>query len=312
VSDPWAAVLACREDPEPFAAPWWSCAWWSCLGGAGDPRVVAVPGAGVVALWRDAAGVVRVMGGEDVTDYPGPVLAPGGAGAMAAGLLDALGPHGTAWSRLVVHNQRGREGFAPALAAEAARRGLPVRLTDDVEPVALLPLPATADAWVSGLGRHARHELARKRRRLARERPGAALRSATPASLDADLDAFVALHRTAPGEKGAFMTPAREAFFRRVAAEAAAAGVLRLDVLEDGGAPLAMMLGFRTLRAFLLYNAALDQAARALSPGIVLVAALVERAIGEGLEVFDFLRGGERYKLELGARLEPLQRVEVG
>jgi len=53
------------------------------------------------------------------------------------------------------------------------------------------------------------------------------------------------------------------------------------------------------------------QLSRALSPGIVLLSALIERAIGEGLERFDFMRGLERYKLELGARPADLMRLRL-
>jgi CelD/BcsL family acetyltransferase involved in cellulose biosynthesis len=165
---------------------------------------------------------------------------------------------------------------------------------------------------VAGLSRHRRHELARKRRRWARDRPGAVLRTAGGATLAADLESFFSLHRSSAGVKAGFMTPAREAFFREIARRLAELGVLRLDLLEDQGRPLAASLGFQTKRTFLLYNAALEPAARALSPGIVLTAALIDRAIGDGLEVFDFLRGTERYKLELGGRVQRLQRARIG
>jgi CelD/BcsL family acetyltransferase involved in cellulose biosynthesis len=113
--------------------------------------------------------------------------------------------------------------------------------------------------------------------------------------------------RGAPGDKGAFMSATVEAFFRRVAADCA----LRLDVLEHGGRPLAAAVGFRTTRGHHLYNMAFDRAAASLSPGIVLLAALIRQAIDDGLERFDFMRGLERYKLELGGIPHQLERVTV-
>jgi CelD/BcsL family acetyltransferase involved in cellulose biosynthesis len=43
----------------------------------------------------------------------------------------------------------------------------------------------------------------------------------------------------------------------------------------------------------------------------VLVAHLLERSIQQKLERFDFLRGPERYKYELGAQAVPLNNVRV-
>ena len=111
--------------------------------------------------------------------------------------------------------------------------------------------------------------------------------------------------RAAPGEKGGFLTPRIEAFLRAVAP------LGRLDVLEVAGRPLAVTLGFQSARTYHLYNMAFEQSARALSPGIVLLGALIERAIGDGLERFDFMRGLERYKLELGATPQQLIRLRV-
>jgi hypothetical protein len=160
--------------------------------------------------------------------------------------------------------------------------------------VAILALPDSWARYLRGLGRHSRHELDRKRRHLpeVQVRPG-------------DLDVFFAFFRRAPGDKGAFLTPRIEAFVRAVAP------LGRLDVLERDGVPLAMTLGFQTARTYYLYNMAYEQTARPLSPGIVLLGALIERAIADGLERFDFMRGLERYKLELGATPQQLIRLRI-
>ena len=52
---------------------------------------------------------------------------------------------------------------------------------------------------------------------------------------------------------------------------------------------------------YYLYNSAFDPAHGDASPGVVLVSMLIERAIEEGLAVFDFLKGDEHYKIRLGA-----------
>ena len=61
----------------------------------------------------------------------------------------------------------------------------------------------------------------------------------------------------------------------------------------------------------LYYNAGVDPDARDLSPGVVLIARYIERALAAGKRRFDFLRGDEPYKYEWGAVDEPIQRLLV-
>ena len=54
---------------------------------------------------------------------------------------------------------------------------------------------------------------------------------------------------------------------------------------------------------------AFDPELRTLSPGNVMLSHLIERAINQGMSVFDFLKGDATYKFRLGARERPLYRV---
>ena len=68
---------------------------------------------------------------------------------------------------------------------------------------------------------------------------------------------------------------------------------------------------FRTPEGYLYYNAGVDPDARDLSPGVLLVAEFIRRALADGARRFDFLRGDEPYKYEWGAVDEPIQRILV-
>ena len=310
----WRAVIARCPDPHPFQTLEWQRAWWETFGGGQLivwPVVAAdgAPGA-VVALVSDAAGVVRIVGSGDLTDYPSPAIAPGHVHLAAATLIDRLLAAPFAWRALELRNARPEDGLARALREAADARGLSSEETPD-EPVAVAALPSSFEDHLRGLSKHRRHELRRKRARLARALPGSVLRRADAATLEADLDAFLRLHRLARGDKGRFMSAQVEAFFRRVADEFMALGWLRLDLLEHAGRPLAATFAFQSATTYYLYNMAFDPAARTLAPGIVLLGALIERAIAEGLAQFDFLRGLERYKLELGGEPRRLTCVRV-
>jgi CelD/BcsL family acetyltransferase involved in cellulose biosynthesis len=309
----WRAVLDRVPEPHPFLMPEWSRAWWEYFADgelAVVPIVVDEEPIAVAPLHRSPDGVVRFVGGLDLTDYPGPAVVPGRAPGAAAGIVDWLESGELDWTELDVRNARAADGFADAVADAARAAGFDAAVTED-EAVAVLSLPAAWDEYAAGLPRHARHELRRKRARLFRELRDVRVHTADDRTLGRDLEAFFSLHRLARGEKASFMTEQNERFFRRIASDFLATGMLRLDILAAGSHALAATFGFQTETTFFLYNMAFDPDAGRLAPGFVLVSRLLERALEDGLDRFDFLRGLERYKLELGAQPTALQRVRV-
>ncbi len=88
-------------------------------------------------------------------------------------------------------------------------------------------------------------------------------------------------------------------------------GPLRLTFLSVGGRRIAAGIHFETPDAFLFYNMGVDPDARDLSPGILLIGSVVQRALAAGVRRLDFLRGNEPYKYEWGAVDEPIQRLLV-
>jgi CelD/BcsL family acetyltransferase involved in cellulose biosynthesis len=59
--------------------------------------------------------------------------------------------------------------------------------------------------------------------------------------------------------------------------------------------------GYHGADGYYLYNSAFDPTLREASPGVVLMASLIESAIEAARDVFDFLKGDEAYKYRLGA-----------
>ena len=59
------------------------------------------------------------------------------------------------------------------------------------------------------------------------------------------------------------------------------------------------------------YNAGVDPDARELSPGVVMVACYIQRAIEQGKTRLDFMRGNEPYKYAWGAADEPIERLLI-
>ena len=97
------------------------------------------------------------------------------------------------------------------------------------------------------------------------------------------------------------MTEARERFFTELMETAAARGRLKLSMLEFDGVRVAACISFDYEDSYLLYNSGYDPAYSQLSVGFVNKAWTIKDAIESGKRTFDFLRGIERYKYDLGA-----------
>lgn len=313
----WAELLARDPNRQIFAYPEWNRAWWNEFKEGKDLFLMTMTrgdeAVAVVPLYRRIEGdrkLFRFIGGINLTDYLGPICALEDRGVVADSLVEWLATTDADWDLFDAHNMPVPLGFADHLVERADAKGFAYSL-DQEDTSAVLPLPDNWESYLASLRSKERHELRRKRRRLEREHPDATFRTATQETLDADFKSFVEMHRGAEGHKGHFMRPEIATFFRRLADEFMPLGWLRLDLLEIGGRPIASTFGFQVERKFYLYNSAYEPDAARLSPGLVLVSELVKESIENGLELFDFLRGHERYKYQLGAQAVPLNNVEI-
>ncbi|MDQ4024715.1 MAG: GNAT family N-acetyltransferase [Actinomycetota bacterium] len=313
----WPELFARDPDRHVFGTPEWNRVWWEEFAGDKELAVLEVrrddATTAILPLYRkveDGRKVLRFVGGIDLTDYLGPVCAPGDRRHAAGALVEWLRAGDVEWDELDAHNMPVPLGFAEFLVERADTCDFRFAL-DQEETAAVLPLPGDWDAYLASLDSKERHELKRKRRRLMRDHPDAVFRSATPETLEGDLNVFVDMHRGAEGHKGHFMKPEVATFFERVARAFMPLGWLRMDFLEVGGRAIASTFGFEVDGVFYLYNSAYEPDAARLSPGLMLVSELVKESIERGFEKFDFLRGPERYKYQLGSQAVPLNNVRV-
>lgn len=313
----WRELLERDPDAHIFATPEWHRAWWEEFKQDKDLLLITMSRgdevAAIVPLYRkreDGRKVLRFIGGVDLTDYLGPICSFEDREEVADTLAEWLAETDVEWDEFDAHNMPVPFGFAEFLVDRCDRRGFRFTL-DQEETAALIPLPGSWDLYLASLDSKDRHELRRKLRRFRRDHPEARIRSVTEESLERDLKLFVEMHRGAEGLKGHFMRPEIATFFERMAGVFMPLGSLRLDFLEVGERPLASAFGFQFGDAYCLYNSAYEPELRRLSPGLVLVAELVKRSIEGGLRTFDFLRGPERYKYQLGSEAVPLHNVRV-
>jgi CelD/BcsL family acetyltransferase involved in cellulose biosynthesis len=308
----WTELVEADPSGTFFHTPAYLKLWWEEFGTGRLllARAVETRGRPLAACAFEVLGETLVfLGGFDVTDYLGPVGLPGAEEAAAKELLGALlAVEG--WRRADLRGLPEDSRWLGALEEAARAHGLGVERTDDVNGVApYIPLPGSFEAYLAAIPGKLRHEIRRKRRRLAQEAGGFRVRFSDPATLSSDLDRFVDLHRSSPGPKGKFMHAGMEIFFRRLGEAFQPPHIFHLAFLEVEGRPAAGAIGFGYKRSFSLYNSAFDRELAHLSPGMVLVSELIGLAIRAGREVFDLLKGDLEYKYRFGARPRRVLRL---
>jgi CelD/BcsL family acetyltransferase involved in cellulose biosynthesis len=313
--DRWERLHGLGPRTSPFLSPRFLVPWLRAFGRGCDVRVArwspaGGPEEGLLFLCRCGGGGWTFLGGEQVADYLDALVLPGREEIFWREFLsEGLRELGGGPLRLP-----GLVEGTPALALlPPLCRGMGLSCAvEEMDRAPFVSLPGSFDEYLGRLGSKERHELRRKMRRAGELLPGLAFRvTETERDLAGDLSSFAALHRKSHPAKERFMDAGMEAFFREVAEGFFSAGRLRLAFLSAGGTDVASVFQFRTDGATLLYNSGYDPAHRAAHPGLVLIARAIERSIGEGVSEYDFLRGTERYKYDLGGKDRVVYRLTV-
>jgi CelD/BcsL family acetyltransferase involved in cellulose biosynthesis len=312
----WSDLV--REDPSGtfFQLPRYLKLYWEEFGETPEHLLLAFAedddGTQVAAVaFERIGGTLRFLGGTEVTDYQGPVAAPGAHERVAKELWSALVARED-WTTADLGGLPEDGPWVHLLRGSAASQGLAVLEDDDQNGIApFIDLPPTWDAYLEGLPAKLRHEIRRKAKKLESEAGPFRVVTADATTLAPMLDRFVELHRTSEGPKGVFMVPGMEIFFRRLGEAFCPDGVFRLNMIEVGGTFVAGTIGFSFAETTYLYNSAFDRAWGALAPGMVLVAEDIRLAIEEGCTRFDLLKGDYPYKYRFGATPKRVRRLVV-
>ncbi len=309
----WESVLSRSFRPTPFLSPSFLLPWADRFTRSGDTRVFRWgprgEASGFLFLCRspEDAGW-ELLGGEALADSLDAVVEAG----SERGFWEAFLPLLPSGRLLRLPNLVEGTPTLSILPELCGRLGLSCRVEEsDRSP--RLPLPDDFEEYLGRLGKKERHELRRKLRRASDPEPGLRYRvTSDAAELPRDLDSFVALHRASQEGKERFMDDRMERFFREIAERFEATGNLRLSFLSAGESDIASAFQFEWNGSMLLYNSGFDPAFHRLSPGLVLLARCIQDAISRGIREYDFLRGRERYKYDLGGADRRVFRAVVG
>lgn len=315
----WDALLQDSRADTIFMTHMWQTTWWRHLG-EGEVVILAVRDddgvlAGLAPLFRVPHAGVQVLstvGCVDVSDYLDWVARRGQEESVFAALLDALGRElAGEWDKLSLCNIPDGSPTLELVPRLVQAQGWQVTHSID-DQVPLFRVPASWEAYEQMLPGKARRELRRKLRK-AGPHSGVDWYIVGPEQdLDVEIDAFVDLLVQSHPEKADFMDEHNRAFFHAVGHATRNARQLQLAFLTLEDRRVAAYMNFLYGDRVMIYNSGFDPAAYRLSPGIVLMAHLIRWAIEEQrFAIFDFLRGDEPYKYNLGGIDTHVHRLTI-
>lgn len=312
IEDEWQSLAGTLERPVPFDFPAWHRAWWAAFDGGREPVTLALrDGAalvGIAPMMRNGD-TIMLAGDAEICDYTDALVTSGDRAELWPRVLDTLDD--LPWTTLHLWGLDENSSVLAETETWSAARGF--RSEMDFE--AVCPRVESLTDWESylaSLSKKDRHELRRKMRRFESVGERVELRVLSdPEAVGGALDTFVYLHRISRHDKREFMSEQMESFFRGMATGLAADDLVRLFVVDVDGQPAASLLAFVSGDELLLYNSGYDPAFAHASVGLVSKALTLKWAIENGLQAYDFLRGAEPYKYDLGCRDRILRQIWV-
>ncbi|MGH9486446.1 MAG: GNAT family N-acetyltransferase [Terriglobales bacterium] len=320
----WQALQSAAGMKNPFLSWEWQSAWVAHLPHCCRPVVVAqaFPSgalAGVLALQRrrrHGLWQLEFLGQGSGADELDCLLHPAAPPETAARLL-AIALRRCRWRLLRLEAADAGGALAriwPELFAGRQRQ------MESDEWMPTLPLPDSLEQLLSAHSSNFRAEVRRRRRRWASQYPQAQLEIASsPEAVGAALPHLFRLHNLRRSQKhgaGIFQSARLRGFHLQAAPALAAAGTARIYLLRTPEAVLAALYGFEAgparERRFLYFQSGFDPACAPLSPGTVLLAAILEDCMARGVQRFDFLRGEERYKARWTRERHASRRLLAG
>jgi hypothetical protein len=317
----WGQVLSRSAEDFPFLDDSLQQAWWRHRGGGEWPeesklRILISRDSdrvrGIAPMFR-ASGeeepAYRLIGDHEIMDCLSVLCAPADIPFFCEELCAAMQKLPVEeWRRWELANMFSSSPVIPALVAAAQKRGWPVERIS-LEECPVIALPATWDEYLATLEKKQRHEIRRKLRRAEAAGP-LELRIDMAGDLETEVESFLMLMETDP-RKASFLTASMRAQFLALASAAHQKGMLELAFLVVEGQYAAAFFNFVYRNRTWVYNSGFHPKFAALSPGWVLLAKLIQRAIVRGQSAFDFMRGNEDYKFQWGGKPQQQERLII-
>jgi CelD/BcsL family acetyltransferase involved in cellulose biosynthesis len=308
----WSELFERAASASPFQSPAWLLPWTRTFLHEGLWTLTVREAGRLVGLlplfihrWPDGMRQLTLIG-NGVTDHLDLLAEPGRAGDIAAAVLAFIQSRADAWDAV---DWRDLPAGSPLIAASEAF-GADLRIEAE-EPCPARPLAARAEAVLGALPRKRRENVSRRRRRLAEQGEVSVVLADASNRIDL-LSALLELHARrweSRGEAGVLADAAVQAFHEQATAALLQAGMLQLQALRLDGEIIAAHYGLRWGRTAYSYIHGFAPDHAAFAPSTLLIVEAMEEAVRAGCTTFDFLRGREPYKYDLGGADQPKVRV---
>ena len=312
IADEWECILPHTGANTIFITPWWQQLWWRRYGDA-DTRLEILSVRDGDSLLGIAPLMVKgdtlsFLGDTDLFDYHDLLVREGCEDAFYAAIWQSI--EAMDWRTMELKSLRDSSETLRRFPALAEANDWSANISDeDVSPYT--HLQPSWDEYVSGLRKKDRHELRRKLRRLNNGNEATQYAFQDAGEIADAMPEFFRLMRASRPDKDDFLTPDREQFFRELAKELSARQQFKLFFLELNDVRVAACICFDYNGDYLLYNSGYDPEYSSLSVGLLNKALCIQDAIESGKKTFDFLRGSERYKYNLGGTNQTIHELVI-
>ena len=295
-----------------FTLPHWLETWWEILSPPGKLYLRSVWNKNElcgIAPFYLKNGTAYMLGSVDLCDYRDLPMAAGQENIFCGALLEDLSQNGV--NRIELGLVRSDSVLCKGLSSFLESRENVETLWEEKDVSFEMELAADWESYLKSLPKKQRHEVRRKLRRVY-EAAKVAYSELQGESITPELlQTFFTLFAVSREDKAAFLTPAREAFFRKMVERMSRDGVLRMGLLELNDKPVGMTLHLVHNGRVYLYNSGHDPQYRSISPGLLTKVFCIKESINQQRQFFDFLKGREIFKHRLGGQEVPLYECAV-
>lgn len=330
LKEEWDNLLACSESCSPFQTWEWLATWWDYYGDEEKLLILLARGkggelVGIAPLMLSRAGLPLLRKvefiGTGLSDYLDFISLSGKKKEVCKAFFDYLESCSNQWDVLDFKEIPEYSPTADMLLGLAQQKGFTCkRDVRDICPY--ISLPQSWEAYVDVLSKNKKREI-KGYNRFLEDIPGAEFGVVESlGSLETEMDNFIDLHQKRSASKGlpgSFVNRKEREFHQTVARRFLNQGWLKLFYLKVDGRTVASCYCFGIGKRWYYYLGGFDPAWGAQNVGnwaqrkvnTMLLAYVIQSAIGNGLEEVDLLRGDETYKQAWGGRLRGNSRVRV-
>lgn len=311
----WNEVVQQSSFNTPFSLWEWSTTWWQTYSPGKlwvitfhdyDDRLIGI----IPCFVQDVESlgrVLRFIGHLEVTDYMDMILKEPTPTTLYANLAQFLKTNSSAFDKIELANLQESSPTLIYLPHHLQQEGFEVN-TEKNESVRMIQLPSDYNVYLREmLSNKTRKEINRKMRRAKGGEYEVDWYIVDHThNLERETNQFLDLMKRSNPDKATFLENHQHVeFFKSTIQFMYNIGSLQLAFMTIDGNCCATYLNFNYNNVIYVYNSgfASDRYA-SLTPGLLLLQELIQHAIDQQRRVYNFLRGNEPYKTDMGGNVE--------